>query len=175
MLIHKKSAIIVIIAILLIVMVIAMLTFMFSLKNVKKSDFLSVKKLSEYVRQDLSDIKIADASIVRSSDVFYTDGEESDGSVLLVKLSATDEQLQKMTDSLTFGDVSVPPGDLRVFEKYGIETDNIEKKGTSWNEYEDKKLFSTTNKPYSMNWYFLNSGTAEDYNVVVIAVLPFQA
>lgn len=141
----------------------------------KSHNTLSSEQLSEYFDYDLSGVKIVDASIVRSSDVFYTDGEKSDGSVLLVKLSATDEQLQKMTDSLTFGDVSVPPGDLRVFEKYGIETDNIEKKGTSWNEYEEKKLFSTTNKPYSMNWYFLNSGTAEDYNVVVIAVLPFQA
>ena len=70
-------------------------------------------------------------------------------------------------------DLSISPGDLRIFEKNGIETGNIEKVGVSWSEYEDKKLFSTIYKPYCMAWYFFNAETKEDYNVVVITVLPF--
>lgn len=174
MCILKKKAVVAVLAVLLVALAIVLSVLVFNPKDAENGNSLSVEDLSKYVRQDLTNIEIIDVLTERSDGALQTGGEDNNGTVLCIKLKATDEQLKEIINNVSMSDLSVSPGDLRIFEKNGIQTGNIEKVGVSWSEYEAKKLFSTTYKPYVMDWYFLNAESAEDYNAVVITVLPFE-
>ncbi|MDD6095076.1 MAG: hypothetical protein PUC29_04975 [Clostridia bacterium] len=132
----------------------------------------SAEKLSRYIDYDLTDIEICDVLTERLDGGSEANGTEYDSTVVCIKLNATDEQLNEIMSTITREDLSISPGDLRFFEKNGISTESIEKMGCTWSQYEDKKLFSTTYKPYTMDWFFLEKGCEENYNVIIITSLP---
>lgn len=142
-------------------------------KNDSTGNEWSAEKLSRYIDYDLTDIEICDVLTERLDGASESNGTEYDSTVVCIKLKATEEQLNEIMSTVNPGDLSISPGDLRFFEKHGIGTESIEKMGCTWSQYEDKKLFSTTYKPYTMDWFFLEKGCEENYNVIIITSLPF--
>lgn len=132
---------------------------------------LSPEELSRYIDCDLTCLTICDISAERDKD--NSDTEEFKSTAVCIKLNATDEQLNEIMSKITLEDLLIPPGTQQLLKKNNIDVDAVEKMGCSWSQYEDKALFSTTNKPYDIHWFFFGEEFEEGYNVVITVSLPF--
>lgn len=134
---------------------------------------LSKEDISRYINYDLTDIKIYDVMTERHQTKSETTAETYKSTFVCIKLNATDAQLSEIMSNITMEDLSIPPGDQRFFKENNINMHAIKQMGITWTEHVEKKLFSTIYDPYSMYWFFFESGYDDNYNVIILTSLPF--
>lgn len=171
--IFKQRVVLIMLAVFIIVM--ALISTILLIKNKKEelNKSLSDEDISLYINYDLADIEIYDIAAERYKDKSETNATIYKGTSVCIKLNATDAQLTEIMSKITLEDQLISPGDQQFFKKNNIDMSAIKQMGVSWNQYEENKFFSTTYKPYSINWFFFETGYDDKFNIIIKTNLPF--
>lgn len=173
MLNSRRRVAIIILAVLVIVAALISAILLIKDRKTESNESLSAEDISRYINYDLTDIKIYDVTAERYKDKSETDDTTYKGTDVCIKLNATEAQLREIMSKITLEAPTVSPGNQQFFKKNNIDMSAIKQMGVSWNQYEDKKLFSTTEKPYSIDWFFFEDGYDDNFNVIITTNLPF--
>lgn len=170
--IFKQKAVIIMLAVFIIVTALISAILLINNRKTELSKSLSAEDISLYINYDLTDIKIYDVTTERNKSETNATKYKSTG--VCIKLNATDSQLTEIMSKITLEeDQLISPGNQQLFKKNNIDMNAIKQIGVSWNKYEEKKLFSTTYKPYSIDWFFFETGYDDNFNVIITTNLPF--